>query len=162
MRNGLVSRIAVFVVRVAAVCCAVAGFGVHVARAANVELPVPRITIYPGDIISADAVDNRLFGPAAERLPVYRSRDVLVGKVARRTLIPGKPIPINAVRDAEVIQQGKQVKLVFQAGTLTITGVGVALQSGGVGDLLTVRNVDSGATVRGTVQADGTLKLEGP
>jgi flagellar basal body P-ring formation protein FlgA len=131
-------------------------------RAEDQNLPVPNLTIYPGDIIRADALDTRRFGPGAERLAVVRSAEAAVGRVARRTLLPQKPIPLNALRDVNIVQQGKSVKIVFASGGLVITGTGIALQSGVVGDTLNVRNVDSGMTVRGTAQADGTVRIEGP
>ena len=70
------------------------------ARAAE-SLPVPTVTIYPGDVIAdGDARRSRL--PAADtvaRSAILDAREALVGKVARRTLLPGQPIPINAIRD---------------------------------------------------------------
>jgi flagella basal body P-ring formation protein FlgA len=51
---------------------------------------------------------------------------------------------------------------VFSEGPLTISGLAVALQSGGVGDVLSLRNVDSGTVIRGTVQGDGSVRIAGP
>jgi flagella basal body P-ring formation protein FlgA len=128
--------------------------------AAGVELPVPNITIYPGDMVTDQLLVERAFTvPPGESWPVHKSRQGLVGKVARRTLLPGKPIPLNSVRTVDVISQGKPVTIVFQAGALTITGQAVPLQSGGVGDVLSLRNVDSGTIIRGVVQADGTVHV---
>jgi flagella basal body P-ring formation protein FlgA len=132
---------------------------VSTAYGAYQVLPVPKITIYPGDVISSGALGTKRFNPAAAQLPVFQTPNGLVGKVARRTLLPGRPIPLNAVRDASVVQVGKQVRLVFESGGLTITGIGIALQNGGVGDVLSLRNTDSGVTIRGTVQADGSVKV---
>lgn len=134
-----------------------------IAYGANLELPVPNVAIYPGDIIRSDLLVERSFSvPADENWAVHRSRDGLIGKTARRTLLPGKPIALNAVRDPHVVQQGKPVTLIFQSGGLTITGQAVPLQSGGVGDLLSLRNSESGAMVKGIVQADGSVRVAGP
>jgi flagella basal body P-ring formation protein FlgA len=130
---------------------------------ADLELPVPNVTIYPGDVIRDDLLEERSFPvPAGESWAVYRARDGLVGKTARRTLLPGKPIALNAARDPYVVQQGKPVALIFQEGALTITAQAVPLQSGGIGDLLSLRNTESGAVVKGIVQADGTVRVAGP
>lgn len=129
------------------------------AQAANQQLPVPTVTIYPGDVISSNLLVDKAFRAGASRLPVFQSRDGLVGKVARRTLIPGKPIPINSIRDPQVIKQGKAVRVIFTTDGLTIAGLAVALQSGGVGDIISLRNVDSGVVIRGEAQADGTVRL---
>lgn len=134
-----------------------------IASAAGIELPVPNVTIYPGDVIGQNLLVERTFAvPTGEDWAVHRDRSGLIGKVARRTLLPGKPIPLNSVREADVISQGKAVTLVFQAGGLTITGQGVALQAGRVGDILSLRNVDSNTVVKGVVQADGTVRVGGP
>ena len=52
--------------------------------------------------------------------------------------------------------------VVFETGGLTITANAMALQNGGVGDVVTLRNVDSGTTIKGTVAADGTVRLGTP
>lgn len=56
-------------------------------------LPVPAVTIYPGDTLRDEALTERVFplkypGVAA----AIDGRSLLVGKLARRTLLPGKPI----------------------------------------------------------------------
>jgi flagella basal body P-ring formation protein FlgA len=98
----------------------------------------------------------------AEPLAVFQSSDGLMGKVARRTLIAGKPIPITYVRDPQVVQRGKPVRVVFMEGGLIISSMAVPLQAGGVGDVLSLRNVDSGAVIKGVVEADGSIRIAGP
>jgi flagella basal body P-ring formation protein FlgA len=51
------------------------------------------------------------------------------------------------------------VKVVVEDGGLVIIAYGTALQSGGVGALIRVRNVDTGVVVMGVVQADGTVRV---
>jgi flagellar basal body P-ring formation protein FlgA len=36
------------------------------------------------------------------------------------------------------------------------------LQAGGVGDVLSLRNTDSGTVIKGVVEADGTIRVAGP
>jgi flagella basal body P-ring formation protein FlgA len=95
------------------------------------------------------------------RATVLEAQSAVVGKVARRTLVPNQPIALNAIRDPFVVAQGKQAFLVFKVDGLTITSTAVALQNAGVGDLVTARNADSGIIVRGTVQVDGTIRVDG-
>jgi len=132
-------------------------------RAAELELPVPRLTIYPGDVIGDDLIMERAFiARTVARSTIHEAREALIGKVARRTLLPGQPIPINGVRDPYVVTQGKNALVVFEAGGLTITTNAMALQNGGIGDLVTLRNIDSGTIIKGTVAPDGTVRLAGP
>ena len=137
--------------------------GAGAARADAIDLPVPRITIYPGDTIAADLLSDRAFvASTVNRGAVFVTRDNLVGKVARRTLLPGQPVAVNGVRDPYVVTQGKPALVMFEQGTLTITAQAIALQSGGVGDMVSLRNPDSGIVIRGTVQRDGTIRVEAP
>ena len=131
------------------------------AQRAPVKLPVPKVTLYPGDKITADSITMQAFYNGAERLPVAKTRAAVVGKVARRTLIAGKPIPRIGVRAANVVQQGRQVPIVFSSGGLVITGRAMALQSAVPGASLSLRG-ESGTTIRGTVQPNGTVRVDGP
>ncbi len=133
------------------------------APAAELELPVPRLTLYPGDVIGDDQIVERAFvAHTVARSTIHEAREALIGKVARRTLLPGQPIPINGVRDPYVVTQGKNALVVFEEGGLTITTNAMALQNGGVGDLVSLRNVDSGTIIKGTVASNGTVRLAGP
>jgi flagella basal body P-ring formation protein FlgA len=146
-------------VAVAVVCCA----GVLSVRAEGVQVPVPRATIYPGQVIEQGMLVERAFRSSSVVGPSAASTSsLLVGKVARKTLLPDRPIAVNAVRDPYVISQGEAALLVFQSGALRITVNGTALQSGGAGDVVTVRNVDSGRIVTGTIGADGAVHVGDP
>lgn len=128
--------------------------------AAGISLPVPRITLYPGDTIRADHLVDRVFrADPGRRQAVYRTREDVIGKIARRTLLPNRPIPINALRDPHLVVQGTVVQIVFREGPLEILGHAVALQSGGKGDVISLRNVDSGVIIKGVIEADGTVQV---
>ena len=114
-------------------------------------------------MIGDDLIMERAFiARTVARSTIHEAREALIGKVARRTLLPGQPIPINGVRDPYVVTQGKNALVVFEEGGLTITTNAMALQNGGIGDLVTLRNVDSGTIIKGTVAPDGTVRLAGP
>jgi flagella basal body P-ring formation protein FlgA len=136
---------------------------VHPAVAQDLHLPVPRATLYPGDVIGEEQLADRAFiAHTVARASVFEGREGLLGKVARRTLLPGQPIPLNAIRDPYVVMQGKAAMVVFEFGGLTITSHATALQNGGIGEVVSLRNNDSGAVIKGTVAADGTVRLATP
>ncbi len=130
------------------------------ASAADLTLPVPTIVIYPGDVIRDNILVDHDFSSAPIATGgLVDNRAALIGKVARRTLLPGKPIPTIGVTDPKVVANGAQVKVVFEEGGLTITTYGTALQAGGVGDVVKVRNPESGLVVSGTIQSDGSVRI---
>lgn len=123
-------------------------------------VPTARITIYPGDRIDESMLEDvEVSLDSASQKGVIESRNELVGKVARRTLLPGQAIPSIAVENPRLVKIGSQVKIMFSEDGLVITALGMALQAGSVGDLVRVRNQDSGLMVNGVVQSDGTIRV---
>jgi flagella basal body P-ring formation protein FlgA len=128
--------------------------------AAQAVLPVPAVTIYPREVIRDDMIEDQEIAARAVGGPALaESRRALVGKVARATLLPGRPIPLNAVEEPKLVTLGAQVRIVFQQSGVSITAFGAALQPGAAGDLVRVRNADSGLTVSGVVQPDGSVRV---
>jgi len=128
---------------------------------ANAEsFPVARVTIYPGDTISDALLDERSYALARGSEAVYAlSRDAVIGKVARRTLLPGQPIPNIAIDNPRIVTVGAQIKIVFSEGAMEIVAYGIAQQAGAVGDLIRVRNQDSGLFISGRIQIDGSIRV---
>jgi flagellar basal body P-ring formation protein FlgA len=127
---------------------------------AQEAIPVARVTIYPGDVIVGSMIEERNLAltPGTEGRYAL-SREALVGKAARRTLLPGQPIPVGAIDSPRIVAIGAQIKLVFDQDGLQIIAFGIAQQAGGVGDLIRVRNQESGIFVTGRIQADGSVRV---
>lgn len=129
--------------------------------AAGIELPVPRQTIPSGaEIGNRDLIERMFPSQTAQQFAVSTHRNQLVGLVARRTLMPGQPIPINAVEKQLLVKRGEPARLVFREQGLLIIMQVEALQNGHAGKFVRVRNVDSGLVVSGRVQNDGTIRVE--
>ncbi|MHA7772952.1 flagellar basal body P-ring formation chaperone FlgA [Roseibium sp. M-1] len=136
-------------------------FAGSAARAAGVDLPVPRQTIAAGTEIShQDLIERKFPARTAQQFAVSTHRGQLVGMVARRTLLPGQPVPMNSVEKPVLVRRGEPARLVFREQGLTIIMQVEALQNGGAGSFVRVRNIDSGLVVSGRVQEDGTIRVE--
>lgn len=146
--------------RIALTVVALASVAPQAATAEERILPVPSVTIYPGDTINESMLKDRTFPENYRfRTAVIESPRVLAGKMARRTLLPGEPIPMNAVDDPKLVTRGVQTQTVFEEGGLSIMGVGIPLQSGTLGETIQVKNVDSGRIITGRVQPDGRIRI---
>ncbi|MDE2361479.1 MAG: flagellar basal body P-ring formation protein FlgA [Hyphomicrobiales bacterium] len=120
--------------------------------AARGRVLVPVATIYPGEVVRPDQL--READSAGDGDAYVSSLDDIKGKVARRTLLAGKPIQ-RGWTDAPIdVANGAAVTLVYEQPGLVIRTVGQALQSGRVGDSIRARNSDSGLVVLGIVRAD--------
>lgn len=131
------------------------------ACAAELAVVATRI-VYPGETVSADALDQVALRPNARvTAPFVQDPADADGKVAKRTLLPGKLIPLSSLREPYIVEAGKAVTVIFQHGGLTIQATAVPLQPGSLGDALRLRNADSGKIFTGIVMADGTVRVGG-
>lgn len=132
------------------------------AAADGMAIPVPNFAVRAGEVMTGDGLVERkmVVGESAARTYVV-TREQAVGKVARRALAAGAAIPLNALREPWLFKDGERIAIHFASGGLNIRGAGVALQPGVLGELINVRNIDTGVMVRGTVQTDGSVQVEG-
>jgi len=133
------------------------------AKSGAVEVVVPQVAIYPGDKIREGLLTTKVIrANGAVLSAVFKSRADLEGRVARRTLVPGQPITKDAVRAFHVVTQGQRVSIQFQSESISILMTGSAIQPGGVGDVISVRNTDTGRLVRARITDAGMLTVVGP
>ncbi len=121
---------------------------------------IPNRVIYPGEAIDLSALKEVTLKPGKIIPDGAAIRAVeLEGKVARRTLLPGRYIAQASLREAWLVEQGAAVQVTFTAGSLTISATAVTLQSGAAGDMVKLRNIDSGKVFSGIVMADGSIRV---
>ncbi len=133
------------------------------ARAADeLMLPVPTGTSYPGDTIKESMLRLQAYPTTYRaRAAVIDAPLAIVGRSARRMLLPGEPVPVNAIDDPRLVSRGAPTQMIFEENGLVITAVGAPLQNGGLGETIRVRNTDTGRIILGTVMADGRIKIGG-
>lgn len=121
-------------------------------------LPVPAVTLYPGDEITRAVLAEKFFYFDPDRpLPVVEDAGRLLGKVARRTLVAGKPVPRHGVGEPDLVVRGRPVEARFRRPGLVLSTTLVPLADGGAGEWVRARNPQTGRVVDGLVSRDGTL-----
>ena len=133
------------------------------AERGGIEVVVPQVAIYPGDKVREGLLTTKVIrANDAVLSAVFTASADLEGRVARRTLVPGQPIAKDAVRAFHVVTQGQRVAIRFQSQSISIVMTGAAVQPGSVGDVISVRNTDTGRLVRARIVDAGTLTVVGP
>lgn len=115
-------------------------------------------TINAGDVIGADALVSR----EADLLSLppnalLRAQDV-IGSVATRRLVAGRPLRSDALRSADAVQRGQRVRLIVNGPGFVATSEGQVLAAAGPGSLVQVRT-PSGQTVSGVVRDATTVEV---
>ncbi|KRB58970.1 flagellar biosynthesis protein FlgA [Rhizobium sp. Root708] len=148
--RGWTSAIAIVVTALSAPNAWASGMGLAV---------VPTAIIYPGDTISSAQVQEvevtnpNLVGDYA------KSVGQVEGMISKRTFLPGRTISLSGLREPYTVTRGSSIRLVFTLGAMMISAAGSPLEDGMTGQMVRVRNMDSGVIVSGTVLADGTIHV---
>jgi flagellar basal body P-ring formation protein FlgA len=85
--------------------------------------------------------------------------DQAIGREARETLYPGRPVLAAQVGLPAVIERNQVVRMSFALGALAISTEGRALDRGAVGETIRVMNLSSRQIVTGEVAQDGTIEV---
>jgi flagella basal body P-ring formation protein FlgA len=118
---------------------------------------VPTQIIYPGEEIEPNRVQR--VEVTNKNLAQGYASDIsqVQGLVATRTLLPGRTIMVAALKQPSAMKRGDKILLVFDNGMLRITASGTPLGDGAVGDLIQVRNTDTGVILSGTIMPDRSV-----
>lgn len=132
-----------------------AGFG-HVSGAENAV--VSRLTVYPGQEIRLDILtDIDVTNCHSCAAGFIQDRSALNGMIANKTILVGRLIYPDQIRKPPAVLQRQHVDISYVFGALTIIMRGEALDTGAIGDTIHVRNLDSGMTIGGIVNAVGSV-----
>ena len=127
---------------------------------AILDIPVPTHEIRVGDIIKAsDLADTEM--PADKvRSDTAQNPDVLVGKVAKNSLSANVPVQERFVGYPIVIKRGDRVTMLIQAGPMTLTATGRALDDAGMGETVHLVNAASNHNLQGVVTGPGMAEVQ--
>jgi len=120
---------------------------------------VPTVTILSGEIITQGRVTEvPVTNPNIA--PGYsQSIAEVVGKISKKTLVAGRTIPVGDLRDPYAVERGTAVRITYNNNGMNLSASGVAIEDGMAGDIIRVRNKDTGVTVSGTAKLDGTVEV---
>ena len=137
---------------------ALAGDGDAVARlrlsglyAPLTRLPVPRHDIAAGEIIDEDDLTWVAVRESRVRDNLVVDRDGLVGQSPSRRLQAGRVVRAALVGPPILVRAKSTVTMEISAPYMSLTARGVAIDEGAAGDVVRVRNLQSGKTVHAVV-----------
>jgi flagella basal body P-ring formation protein FlgA len=126
----------------------------------KVFIPVPKNVIYAGQVVDGRLLRDRSV-PAAylNRVSVFTSPIQVVGKIARTTLMPNRPIPTNFLVEPNAVEVNRKALMRFENAGLKITTEVIPLNAAKAGEPVRARNAKTGVVVYGTANADGSISV---
>ena len=152
---GRLTAVLILLVNSACFARADAGTGIRL-------LPVPASTILAGQVISPGDLTQRKFQTTPRSLSgVATESNEITGKEARRRLLAGRPIPLSALAKPLAVKRGSKVTASYVEAGLSISTQLLALEDGGVGDMISLRNTSTGMIVSAEILVDGGIAVKG-
>jgi flagella basal body P-ring formation protein FlgA len=124
-----------------------------------IELPVLVTRLSAGAIVGPDDVRMTRVHVASVHAEVARDPSMVIGMQVKRQSQAGAPIPIADLMEPTQVSRGDPVRLRLQVGGLSITGQGLALESGAAGERIRVRNITSQAVLEADVIGPGEARV---
>ncbi|MBB3944844.1 flagella basal body P-ring formation protein FlgA [Rhizobium skierniewicense] len=120
---------------------------------------VPTGTIFPGETITRERVTEVLV-TNPNLAPGYADNtSIVVGKVSKRTLVAGRTITVADLRDPFAVQRGAAIRITYSMGGMNLSASGTAIEDAMAGEVVRVRNRDTGVTISGTAMENGTVEV---
>ncbi len=108
-----------------------------------------------GEVIGArDVVYNEVNVLALNKVPVFEEDLPLL---ADKVFTKGEILDMRYTKDVPTVIKGQVVKAYSIVGGVTVSVLAQALEHGYVGNVISVKNLDNGSIIKGTVQQDGTV-----
>lgn len=124
-------------------------------------MPVAARPLKKGAVITAADVQLRKVNAAAVLGDSVRELGDVIGKSAQRDVGQGEMFNAAAVAVPPVITAGSRISMLFRAGRLEASAMGVALESGAVGQEIKVRNEASSKVLTARVVEKGRVEVGG-
>jgi flagella basal body P-ring formation protein FlgA len=120
-------------------------------------VPTPARTVAQGEILTEADLGLMEVDLLTAHRDTVTSEGSLTDHAARRRLEPGRPILARDVRAVPAVQRNDLVTIVAATGRIAVRARAKALDTGGIGQMVRVQNVDSRKVTTGTVVGRGLV-----
>lgn len=122
--------------------------------------PVLKRAVQRGDVVQTDDIvferrDRETFG---DESPI--SAKLAVGRVARVALRTGAVLRDRDLAKQILVERNMPVSMTLESGGLQLTLKGKAMDSGALGDVVSVQNLNSKRTLQGVVTGPGQARIQ--
>lgn len=126
------------------------------------SLPVPAVTIYPGEVVTPERLTERQFRTTSHSLTgIAVDKGDVIGKAARLRLVAGKPIALGGLGTPLAVKRGASAVASYREEGFSISTRVVALSDGSEGDVIDARATETGALIKVEILPGGELTVVG-
>ncbi len=123
----------------------------------NQKVPVLARNVSKGQLITQEDIELKSFPRSAITGSHISDIKKLVGKSAAKSLAKDRMLTEDDIRNPVTIAKNSAVSAIYRAGGIEVKALAVALEDGSEGEVIRLKNFDSGKVFRAVVMADGTV-----
>lgn len=128
----------------------------------KVSVPVLVRRVSQGEMIAQSDIDWVELPARRVRKDVITDAKDLIGKTPRRVISENRAIRLSEIESPQIIKKGDLVQMNYATPYMEIRTVGLALEDGGAGDMVKVRNNTSNIVIQATITGQGTVQVVDP
>ena len=123
-------------------------------------MPVLKERLARGTVITQSDIEMRPIAERRIRPDTYiLAADQLFGKALNRAVAPGQPLRKRDVLLPVAVLAKSEISMIYQTDSLAVTDLGIAQESGSIGDVIRVKNTKSGTLLRALVEGPQRVRV---
>ena len=130
----------------------------RVEKLINAVLPIR--LIQEGSVIGTGDVTTERVPDQGSSATLIATESEAVGEVATHTLVPGRPVRREDLRQPSLVRRGSIITIRLSANGLELAEEGQAVDTGGAGDRVRIMNVTSRAVIVGVVDGPNDVTVD--
>lgn len=124
-----------------------------------IDVPVLKRSLRNGYVITLQDIDMVTMPIDSLNRDVVIDPAKLIGTTPDRFLLAKKPIRKSDIRPPQMIKRGQKIMIIHEQGPLTLSALGRSMETGSMGDLIRVVNMDSNKALTGEIIGDGLVAI---
>jgi flagella basal body P-ring formation protein FlgA len=121
------------------------------------KIPFISRNIQKGTVITQDDVELKDYPKNKIGNDYVTEISEIIGKAANKNLNKNTPVFSGDIKNPVVITKNSTVSAIYKNNAIEVKALAVALEDGGAGDVIRLKNFDSGKQFKGLVQEDGSV-----
>ena len=122
-------------------------------------VPTLSKTIRSGEVIKSTDITWTSLPDQQVSRNMIRSQDKLIGMTPRSQIKEGNPIRLNEIDRPVLIKRGSLVKVHFSSAKINLSTLGKAMEKGGLGDVIQVKNNTSNKLISAIVLGPNQVQV---
>ena len=126
----------------------------------TIEVPVLLEPIRKGTQITEDIISTKWVRDAKSLSGYCLDKQCLIGRIAKRTIGANIPVRKNNIIVTTLVRKGTKVLVKYKKGAVKIDVQGVAMESGGLGDVIRVKNISTHNIIMGRISGESEVMVQ--